>query len=122
MMPSSCPLIAGHPPLRAHQAFLAASPYGRMRVQSSSPPDLPTVMWGYGGIEAIAKHLTDWAERGKWSSWSVLAEDARKQTAKAVRTVKEQVRARQEDADSQSRFGGGTGCSCRCMEDHTQRH
>jgi len=61
---------------------------------------VPTVFWGYAGMGAIAKHLMDWASKGTWSSWSSLSDDAEKQSAKAVRRVKEQVRARQVDPDS----------------------
>lgn len=62
---------------------------------------LPALMWGYSGMTAIAKHLVSWAEKGAWSSWSRLAEDAAKQSAKAVRTVKAQIQARQGNTDSE---------------------
>lgn len=65
------------------------------------PTGVPSVMWGYVGMGAIAERLVGWAEKGAWSSWDALIADAEKQSAKAVRTIKQKVIARKGDPNDQ---------------------
>jgi hypothetical protein len=64
------------------------------------PTGMPSVMWGYSGYQAVAEPMIKWAKTRTWDSWPKLAEDARLQSAKAVRRAKQFVTARQGDTNS----------------------